>query len=366
MSTESSSSPLSAPGNQTPDDHRAIRTAVVGFGLSGSVFHAPLIAADQRYSLDVIATSDAGRQATAVGRYPGVRTVPDGDAVLALAADLDLVVLGTPPATHHPLAKAALEAGLDVVVDKPFAVTSAQGQELIGLAARLGRVLTVFQNRRWDGDYLTLKELLAEGSLGQVTRFESRFERWSPEVSKAWKAEATAADGGGVLFDLGTHLLDQALELFGPGEVVHAELLARRPGEKVDDDCFLVVRHGSGVLSHLWMNMLCAQQGPRYRVLGSEGAFTKHGVDPQEPYIVAGGGPLDEEYGVEAPEWAGKLGRDGHLDRLSTERGAYPEFYRILADKISDGGAASSLPLPVDPAGPVEVLKLIEAARELA
>jgi predicted dehydrogenase len=197
-------------------------------------------------------------------------------------------------------------------------------------------------------------------------RFESRFERWSPEVSKAWKADATAADGGGVLFDLGTHLLDQALELFGPGEVVHAELEARRPDEKVDDDCFLVVRHESGVLSHLWMNMLCAQQGPRYRLLGSEGAFTKHGVDPQEPYIVAGGGPLDEEYGVEDPEWAGKLGRNGHLDRLSTERGAYPEFYRILAHKVSDGGTVSALPLPVDPAGPVQVLKLIEQARSIA
>lgn len=343
-----------------------IRTAIVGFGLSGSVFHAPLIAADQSYSLDVIATSDAGRQAAAVERYPGVKTVPDGEAVLALAADLDLVVLGTPPATHYPLAKAALEAGLDVVVDKPFAVTSAQGQELIGLAERLGRVLTVFQNRRWDGDFLTVKALLEGGSLGQVMRFESRFERWSPEVSKAWKAEATAADGGGVLFDLGTHLLDQALLLFGPGAVVHAELLARRPDEKVDDDCFLVVQHESGVQSHLWMNMLCAQQGPRYRVLGSEAGYTKHGVDPQEPYIVAGGGPLDEEYGVEDPKWAGQLGRDGHLDRLSTERGAYPEFYRILAAKISDGGTASSLPLPVDPAGPVEVLKLIEQARTLA
>ncbi|MBT2554080.1 Gfo/Idh/MocA family oxidoreductase [Arthrobacter sp. ISL-5] len=343
-----------------------IRTAVVGFGLSGSVFHAPLIAADQSYSLDVIATSDAGRQAAAVERYPGVKTVPDGDAVLALAADLDLVVLGTPPATHYPLAKAALEAGLDVVVDKPFAVTSAQGQELIGLAERLGRVLTVFQNRRWDGDFLTVKALLEGGSLGLVMRFESRFERWSPEVSKAWKAEATAADGGGVLFDLGTHLLDQALLLFGPGAVVHAELLARRPDEKVDDDCFLVVQHESGVQSHLWMNMLCAQQGPRYRVLGSEAGYTKHGVDPQEPYIVAGGGPLDEEYGVEDPKWAGQLGRDGHIDRLSTERGAYPEFYRILAAKISDGGTASSLPLPVGPAGPVEVLKLIEQARTLA
>lgn len=358
MSTEAT--PGAGPGKRT------IRTAVAGFGLSGRVFHAPLIAANTAYSLDVISTSDAGRQAEASASYPGVRLVNTPADILALAGDLDLLVLGTPPATHYPLAKAALEAGLDVVVDKPFAVRSAEGQELTELAARLGRVLTVFQNRRWDGDYLTVKGLLDSGALGGVIRFESRFERWSPEVSKAWKAEATADDGGGVLFDLGTHLLDQALQLFGPATVSHAELQARRPGERTDDDVFLALHHDSGVTSHLWMNMLCAQQGPRYRLLGSEGAFTKHGVDPQEPYIVAGGGPLDEDYGVEDPDWAGLLGRDGHLDRLPTERGAYPEFYRILAEKINDGGAASSLPLPVDPAGPVEVLKLIEKARELA
>ena len=345
---------------------RTIRTAVVGYGLSGSVFHTPFIAADSRYSLDVIATSDAGRQTAAVERYPGLKTVADGDAVLALAGDLDLVVLGTPPATHYPLAKAALEAGLDVVVDKPFAVRSAEGQELITLAERLGRVLTVFQNRRWDGDFLTVRKLLASEALGSVTRFESSFERWSPDISKAWKAQATAADGGGVLFDLGTHLIDQALLLFGPATVTHAELQARRPHEKVDDDVFLVLTHDSGVTSHLSMNMVCAQQGPRFRILGSTGAFTKHGIDPQEPYIVAGGSPLDAQFGVEAPEWAGVLGRDGHLDPLPTERGAYPEFYRILADKLLDGGATSPLPVPVDPAGPVEVLKLIEKARELA
>lgn len=353
-------------GTEPERTNRTLRTAVVGFGLSGSVFHAPLIAADPHYSLDVVATSDAGRQAAVAARYPGTKTVPDGDAVLALAGELDVVVLGTPPATHYPLAKAALEAGLDVVVDKPFAVTSAQGQELIALADRLGRVLTVFQNRRWDGDFLTVRKLLAGEALGRVTRFESSFERWSPDTAKAWKVDATAADGGGVLFDLGTHLIDQALLLFGPATVVHAELQARRSHEKVDDDVFLVLNHGSGVTSHLSMNMLCAQQGPRFRILGSAGAFTKHGIDPQEPYIVAGGSPLDQEYGVEAPEWAGALGRDGHLDALPTERGAYPEFYRMLAEKILDGGTASALPLPVDPAGPVEAIKLIEKARELA
>ncbi|WP_160668771.1 Gfo/Idh/MocA family protein [Pseudarthrobacter sp. ATCC 49987] len=350
----------------TTDSPRPIRAAVAGFGLSGSVFHAPLLAADPAFSVAVISTSDAGRQSAAAARYPGARIVDTPADILGLAGELDLLVLGTPPATHYPLAKAALEAGLDVVVDKPFAVRSAEGEELIQLAAGLGRVLTVFQNRRWDGDYLTVRGLLERGVLGTVTRFESRFERWSPDVVKAWKAAATADDGGGVLFDLGTHLLDQAVQLFGPAAVTHAELEARRPGEKADDDVFLALRHESGVTSHLWMNMLCAQQGPRFRLLGTGGGFTKHGVDPQEPFIVAGGSPLDPDYGVEDRDWAGLLGRDGHLDRLPTERGAYPDFYRILADKINDGGAASALPVPVDPAGPVEVLRLIEQARALA
>jgi predicted dehydrogenase len=343
-----------------------IRTAVVGFGLSGSVFHAPLIAADSRYSLNLIATSNPEREAAATAQYRDVKTVPDGQAVLARADEVDLVVLGTPPATHYPLAKAALEAGLDVVVDKPFAVTSAQGQELVMLAQQLGRVLTVFQNRRWDGDFLTLRKLVAAEAVGKVTRFESRFERWSPAISKAWKAHATAEDGGGTLFDLGSHLIDQALQLFGPAAVVHAELKARRSDERADDDVFLVLRHETGVISHLTMNMLCAQQGPRFRVLGSVGGFTKNGVDPQEPYIAAGGSPLDGGYGEEAPEWAGLLGRDGHLDALPTERGAYPEFYRLLADKILDGGTKSAMPLPVDPEDAVETIKLIEQARELA
>ena len=334
------------------DSTRPIRTAVAGFGLSGSVFHAPFIAANPAYSLDAISTSDAGRQSAAAHSYPAARIVDTPADILELAGELDLLVLGTPPATHYPLAKAALEAGLDVVVDKPFAVSSAEGQELIDLAARLGRVLTVFQNRRWDGDFLTVKALMDTGAFGTVTRFESRFERWSPDVPKAWKAAATADDGGGVLFDLGTHLLDQAVQLFGPATVTHAELAARRPGAKADDDVFVVLRHSSGVTSHLWMNMLCAQQGPRYRILGSEGGFTKHGVDPQEPYIVAGGSPLDADYGVEDPDWAGLLGRDGHLDRLPTERGAYPEFYRILAAKIADGGAGLGAARPRRPRGP--------------
>lgn len=245
----------------------SIRTAVAGYGLSGSVFHAPLIAANPAFSLDLISTSDAGRRSDAEGRYPEAQVVETPEDILALAGELDLLVIGTPPATHYPLAKAALEAGLDVVVDKPFTVRSAQGQELIELAARLGRVLTVYQNRRWDNGFLTIRKLIESGELGDVTRFESAMERWSPSISKSWKAAATVEDGGGIFLDLGTHLLDMAVQLFGPAEVLHAELAARRADERADDDIFVVLKHASrdgkpAVISHLTMNMLCAQPGP--------------------------------------------------------------------------------------------------------
>lgn len=343
-----------------------IRTAVAGFGLSGSVFHAPFIASNPAYELAVISTSDAGRQAKAKERYPETRIVSSPQDILALADQLDLVVLGTPPATHFPLAKAALEAGVDVVVDKPFTVRSAEGEELIRLAGKLGRVLTVYQNRRWDGDSLTVKKLLDAGTLGTVTRFEVGMERWAPEIAKAWKASATAEDGGGVLFDLGTHVLDLALRFLGPATVTFAEITARRPQESADDDVFLALRHESGVISHVTLNLNSHLHGPRFRILGTEGGYVKFGTDPQEPYLLGGGLPTDAEYGVEAPQNHGTLEGDEQRTAIPTERGAYPEFYRILAEKLDDGGSASALPLPVDPADSVEVLKLIEEARALA
>lgn len=345
---------------------KPIRTAVAGFGLSGSVFHAPFIASNPAYELAVISTSDVARKAKANERYPQAKIVDTPQDILALADELDLIVLGTPPATHFPLAKAALEAGLDVVVDKPFVVHSAQGEELIRLATKAGRVLTVYQNRRWDGDALTVKKLLDAGTLGTVTRFESGMERWAPEIAKAWKAGATADDGGGVLFDLGAHVLDLAVRFFGPAEVTYAEITARRPQENADDDVFIALRHESGVVSHVTLNLSSHLHGPRFRVLGTKGAFVKFGVDPQEPFVVGGGLPTDAEYGVEPPENYGTLEADGQRSTIPTERGAYPEFYRILAEKIDDGGTASALPAPVDPADSVAVLKLIEQARALA
>jgi predicted dehydrogenase len=244
------------------------------------------------------------------------------------------------------------------VVDKPFTVTSAQGQALLDRARELGLTLATYQNRRWDGEFLTLKKLLEQGALGQVYRFESRLERWSPDTLKPWKARATAETGGGLLYDLGTHLIDQALQLFGPVAEVYGELDARRPQERADDDVFLALKHRNGVRSHLWMNLSAAQLGPRYRVLGSEAAYTKTVGDGQEAQLLAGVLPGDPAYGVDPEQHWGLLGRDGALRPVPTERGNFPAFYELLADAIRNGS-----PVPVDPADSVEALKIIEAVR---
>jgi predicted dehydrogenase len=332
-----------------------IRTAVIGFGTGGAVFHAPFLDADEQFRLDVVVTSDAGRAAAAARTYPQARVVPTADEVLAAAADLDLVVITTPPGSHAALAHRSLDAGLAVVVDKPLAVTAAEGEALVEHAERVGRPLTVFQNRRWDGDYLTLRSLVGEGALGRVRRFESRFEWWKPEETKAWKAAATPAEGGGMLYDLGTHLIDQAVQLFGSVEDVYAELTRHRADGGADDDAFVSLLHRDGTRSHLWMNAMAAQVGPRFSVLGSTAAFTTWGLDPQESALKGGARPSDPGFGVDPETSWGSLGVDGHLRRVPIGPGNYAGFYRALADALRRGG-----PLPVDPRNAVDVLALIE------
>ncbi|MGX9346805.1 Gfo/Idh/MocA family protein [Microbacterium sp. KNMS] len=332
-----------------------IRTAVVGFGVSGRVFHSPFLQADPDYSLDVIVTGDADRAADAAARHPSASVAASVDDMLERACDLDLVVIGTPPATHAAIATAALDAGLDVVVDKPFTVSSDEGRALIAHAERLGRRITVFQNRRWDGDFRTVRELVETGRLGAVRRFESRFEWYKPEIRASWKAEATAAEGGGILLDLGTHLIDQAVQLFGPVAEARAELAVNRPGGLADDDAFVALRHESGTISHLWMNSLAPQFGPRFHVLGSMGGYTTRSLDGQEAALAAGVSPDDDGYGVTPAERWGVFGIEGFLEPLPTLRGDYGAFYRALAGGIRRGG-----PLPVDAADAVAVLELIE------
>jgi len=274
-----------------PISSEPIRVGVIGYGLAGSVFHAPFIATTPGLRLAAVSTSDPQRQAEAAERDPGVVVHAGVEQLLADPSALDLVVVASPNRSHVSLAEAALNAGLAVVVDKPLAGTAAEAQALVDRARQRGRLLTVFQNRRWDGDFLTLRQLITAGDLGTVLRFESRFERWRPQVSNGWRERADPDEIGGLLFDLGSHLVDQALVLFGPATHVYAEVNVQRAGAGVDDDSFIALTHAGGVRSHLWMSATAAQVGPRFRVLGYRAAFVKYGLDPQEAELRTGARP---------------------------------------------------------------------------
>lgn len=332
-----------------------LRVGLVGFGLAGRVFHGPLLATEPRFDLSVIATGHPERQAEARSRHPRAMIVPTADDVLARADGLDLLVIATPPATHVPLATAALDAGLAVVVDKPLCAAARDAEALVAHAARVGRPLTVFQNRRWDSDFLTLRRVVASGALGEIRQLESRFERWKPATAQPWRRAAPHA-AGGVVYDLGSHLIDQAIQLLGPVTALQAQLHAYN-GTAGPDDGFLSLEHADGAVSRLWTSTVAGQPGPRFRVLGSQGAFLCSGLDPQEAQLAAGMTPDDPAYGMPRREDWPIVGVSGAANPTAPERGDYPAFYAGLADALLDGSA-----LPVDAGDAVEVVRLLERA----
>ncbi|MGO4533830.1 Gfo/Idh/MocA family protein [Leifsonia sp. 2MCAF36] len=325
-----------------------IRVGLIGYGVAGRVFHAPFLAADPSFELAAVVTSQVDRLAADV---PDATAVPDVDALLAHPG-LDLVVVASPTPLHVAHATAAVEAGLPTVVDKPFAPDAESGRALIERAEAAGVRFTVFQNRRWDGDFLTLRHLVDEGTLGDVRRFESRFEWWKPTADDSWKSTTSAGEGGGILFDLGAHLIDQALLLFGPARVAHAELRNRRGGQ-ADDDAFVVLEHDSGTTSHLWMSAVAPISGPRFRVLGAHSGFVSWGLDPQEGQLAGGMRPHDRRLGrAIAPA---RLGTDAHPDEVTLAAGDYADFYRRLAASLR-----GDAPPPVNPRESLAVLELID------
>jgi scyllo-inositol 2-dehydrogenase (NADP+) len=334
------------------------RVGLVGYGLGGSTFHAPLVSATRGLELAAIATSDRDRVRAATARYPGVTIVPRPDAFWSMSPRLDLVVVSTPHHTHAPIAAAALAAGCHVVVDKPFAVGAAEARELAALAARHGRLAIPFQNRRWDADVLTLQRLLREGALGTVHRFESRYERWRPTPKPRWTIEGADARGEGLLLDLMVHLVDQALVLFGPARDVYAEFDRRHPQVHVVDDVFVAVRHANGVRSHLFTSATVGIGGPRFNVLGSAGAFVKYGMDPQEDALLAGATPGGAGWGAEAEANWGRLGAADAVRSVPGEPGNYPRFYAAVAEAL-----AGTAPPPVTAAEGIAMMDVLEAAR---
>jgi predicted dehydrogenase len=341
---------------------KPLRAAIVGYGLAGSVFHGPLIAGTRGLEVATVVTSDRERRERAAADHPSARIVAHAEELWSRAGDHDLAVIATTNETHAPLTRAALEAGLPVVVDKPLATTAADARTLVAQSASAGLLLTTFHNRRWDSDHLTLERLMAEGRLAEVRRYESRFERWRPRRSAgAWRESTAPERGGGVLVDLGTHLVDQALRLFGPAEVAHAEDEHRR-GDAGDDDAFVVLRHARGTVSHLWASAVAPAPGPRLRVAGSEAGFVVEGVDSQEDALRRGGRPsAGEPWGAEPQERWGRLVRGELTEPVPSEPGAWPEFYAALASALASGG-----PPPVDPADAIAVLEVLETARGIA
>lgn len=334
------------------------RVGLIGFGLAGRVFHGPLIAANPRFDLTTIVTGNPDRQAEARQRHPGADIVASPEMLLEQAYELDLVVVASPPTTHVPLAKAAIDAGLAVVVDKPLCATWAVAEDLVAYASAAGRPLTVFQNRRWDSDFLTLKREVAAGSLGEVRQLESRFERWKvpgADAAKPWRSHGPE-EAGGVVYDLGSHLIDQAIQLMGPVDEIHAEI-SSYGGTAGPDDGFLALRHAGGGVSRLWMSSVAGQVGPRFRVLGADGAFLSWGLDVQEPQLAAGISPSDPAYGTPSEDQWPLVGAGDRVAPVRPERGNYPAFYAGVANALTSGAE-----MPVDPRESAEVVRILGEA----
>jgi predicted dehydrogenase len=328
-----------------------VRIGLVGYGFGGRYFHAPLLASTRECALlGVVTTSPERRgQVAAELDRPAFASIEE-----LAAAGAEAVAISTPAATHIPLAREALELGLAVVCDKPFALDAASARETVELAERLGVALTVYQNRRWDSDFRTLRKLVDSGTLGTLARFESRFERFSPDPGPP-------AAGGGTLRDFGSHLVDQALVLCGPVERVYAEWHVGDGG--LDDEMFVALNHRDGVRSHLWGSWRQGAPGPRFRASGTDGAYVVDGVDGQEARLLAGASPASEgdRWGAEPKERWGRLRRGDHAEPVPSERGRWDLFYPAFAAAVRGAG-----PLPVDPWDAVTTATVLDAARTSA
>jgi scyllo-inositol 2-dehydrogenase (NADP+) len=320
-----------------------IRVGVVGYGLAGAVFHAPLIRSCERMKLAAVFTS---------------RDAPNRvDTLDQLIDRSDLVVVASPNSSHHAVAKRALETGLHVVIDKPFTVTTDEADELIRIANERKLLLSIFHNRRWDSDFLTVRDLLPR--LDEILLFEAHWDRFRPQIKQGWRELPEA--GSGLWNDLGPHMVDQALQLFGMADAVEADILAQR-AEALVDDYFDVTLHYGRRRVRLRSSSLVAAPRPRFAVHGSGASFVKYGLDPQESQLKAGMDPGQPAFGIDASH--GMLTfADGTQESVATRRGNYVAFYAGVASAILDGG-----PVPVraeDARAGLELISLARRASEL-
>jgi predicted dehydrogenase len=326
----------------------AIRVGLIGFGYAGRHFHAPLISATPGLALRVIGSRGGG----AASVPPGAEIVADPDAA-ARHPDIDLVVLATPNDTHATLADTALRAGKHVVVDKPFTVTLAEARALAALAAGEGRILSVFQNRRWDSDFLGIRREIAGGGLGEVVELGSEMSRFRPEVRDRWRERP--GPGSGLWYDLGPHLVDQALVLFGPPESVVADLRIQRRGGTATDWFHAILGYGrTRVL--LSSSMLAADTPPRFRVRGTSASLTKRRGDVQESQLVAGMTPGSPGWGRDPDPMIFRGGGEGLQTEIPAPAGRYLDYYAAIREAVRNGREP-----PVTPAQATTVMAVIEA-----
>jgi predicted dehydrogenase len=347
------------PGGRAGSTTRPVRWALAGYGKGGRRFHAPLIRSATGMELVAVVTGSPERQAQLRDDDPDAVTVP---ALVDLPAlGVNGVTITTPSATHAPLAHEALDLGLHVVVDKPFALDTTAAADLVTHAERAGLLVVPYQNRRWDSDLLTIRRLLDSGELGRVHRFVSRIDRFRP-VKSSWHG-ATAAEGGGVLLDLGPHLVDQAVQLFGPVESVHADLQTIRPGAGAEDEFELHLVHASGAHSTLAAGLASAAPGPRFQVNGDRAGFVIDGFDVQEDQLMAGHTPasLGDDWGFEPETAWGRLYTGEVNGPVPSERGAWDTYYPAVGNAVLGRGEP-----PVAAADAVATARVLDAARASA
>lgn len=330
--------------------HAPLRVALLGYGFAGKSFHAPLLRTVEGLAVRVVASS---RPEDVRTELPNVTVLPSA-LEAATHPDVDLVVVATPNETHVPLAEAALRAGKHVVVDKPLTVTMEDARGLALLARERGRVLSAFHNRRWDSDFLALKALLAEGTLGRVTHVESRFDRFRPEVRQRWREQRVP--GAGIWYDLGPHLVDQALQLFGLPDTVVGMLATHRDGAAVDDWCHVTLVYPR-LHVVLQASMLIAGGLPRFAVHGTRGSWLKHGMDTQADRLIAGELPGAADWGTDGSPGRLIMGASGEAVVGSAPRGDYRHYYKGIRDTVRGVGRN-----PVTPAQAVAVAAVLEAA----
>lgn len=333
-----------------------VRVGLIGYGYASKVFHAPLISGTSGMDLVSVSSSDAAK---VQADWPDASVVSDPQLIFN-DPTIDLVVIPTPNDSHFPLALAALEAGKHVVVDKPFTVTLSHAQELDKQAKARGLLLSVFHNRRWDSDFMTLKALLAQGLLGEVSYFESHFDRYRPQVQNRWREQAGA--GSGIWYDLGPHLIDQALALFGLPHSISVDLAQLRPGASTTDYFHAVLAYPQRrVILH--GTLLAAAEPARYTVHGTQGSYIKYGLDPQEDCLKAGARPPQDSWGQDCRNGVLTLMQNGAIAQQvwPTVPGDYPAYYAAIRDALSGQGEN-----PVPPDQAIKVMELIELGIESA